>query len=67
MKIFSLVLALCLLGCQSLNPLTYEFETKKTELEQKVELLRLEKRKLLLEKQIEAIESGELHFSLKDE
>lgn len=34
-----------------------EFEKKKEGLEQKVELLRLEKRKLILEKQIDYLES----------
>lgn len=61
----SLITASSLTGCASLTQDTKEaeFQDKKLTLERQVELLTLQKRKAMLEKQLEAIQ--DLDFQLK--
>jgi len=65
MKFGAILLALFLSGCAIFgDPKEAEFQAKKVELERQVELLTLQKRKAMLEKQLEAIQDLDLQLKV---
>lgn len=59
MRYLVVSILLCV-GCSVMDPKQAEFDEKKKQLQQEVELLSLEKRKLLLQRQIEWIENSDI-------